>query len=113
MKRRSGASDIPIKARRPRLKPKSRNPAKVEGGSLSRGGAEIEVAQLRRELHQALERQAATADVLKVISHSTFDLAEVLNTVLEAAARLSDADKGAIFRPTGKDAAYYLSLIHI
>ena len=74
---------------------------------MSRGGAEIEVAQLRRELHQALERQAATADVLKVISHSTFDLAEVLNTVLEAAARLSDADKGAIFRPTGKDAAYY------
>ena len=85
------------------LKPKRASAqSKKSHPTSSAAGAPGEIARLTRELNDALERQAATSQVLEVISGSPGDLQAVFVAVLENAVRLCDANFGMLWQCEGK-----------
>ena len=73
----------------------------------SRSSEETEVARLTRELNEALEQQAATSEVLRVISASSGDLEQVFQSMLKNATRICEAKFGLLFRFDGS--AFHLA----
>jgi hypothetical protein len=108
MKRRSRAGGKPVKPLSRRVsKPKGRSAPKPLSHHGAAPARETKVAQLARERDEAVEQQAATANVLRVISSSPTDIQLVFNTIVRTASELCAAEYAILFRL--RDGQYHVA----
>src|SRR5436190_6638719 len=98
MRRRSRASSKPAKARSRKAMPKRRNAPKAKRSrGVSIAGQGKIVARLTRERDEALEREKASAKVLRIISTSPGELKPIFQAMLENAVRICEAFFGNLY----------------
>jgi hypothetical protein len=103
MKQRSRAGGELTKGRRRKTSERKRRntPKALQRSNSSVAGEETEIARLTCELNEALEQQAASSDVLRVISGSPAELEPVFDAMLQSATRICDAAFGAMLLRDG------------
>ena len=96
--------------KRPRVHTNKRKVERTRAAPTLTADLQKRLAQRTRERDEEREQQAASAEVLKVISHATFDLQSVLDKLTETAARFCNADMAGITRE--RDGAYYYASVY-
>src|SRR6516225_6172402 len=104
MSRRSRVGGKPTKQRRKRIVTKRRNaPKAMRNRGVSIAGQETVVARLTQERDEALLRETANAEILRLIAKSSGDLELLFRTILENATRICNANFGTLFRFDGEN----------